>query len=179
MRQDNGTVVPALRPLFRPTLRFRDTGRVKKINLDELEIAYDDGDPDGYRVGFNRFGPEIGATAMGATVYELQEGQSVCPYHYEYGNEEWLIVLTGKPTLRDEDGDEYELKEWDVASFPEGPDGAHKVTNRTTEPVRIAILSTKNDPSVSIYPDSNKVGVWPPGKLFRLADAVDYWEGEL
>jgi hypothetical protein len=31
---------------------------------------------------------------------------------------------------------------------------------------------------VSVYPDSNKVGVWPPGKLFRLADAVDYWVDE-
>jgi hypothetical protein len=23
------------------------------------------------------------------------------------------------------------------------------------------------------------VGAWPPGKLFRLADAVDYFDGEL
>jgi hypothetical protein len=30
-----------------------------------------------------------------------------------------------------------------------------------------------------VYPDSAKVGAWPPGKLFRLADAVDYWDGEL
>jgi hypothetical protein len=29
-----------------------------------------------------------------------------------------------------------------------------------------------------VYPDSNKVGAWPPGKLFRLDDAVEYFEGE-
>ena len=28
-------------------------------------------------------------------------------------------------------------------------------------------------------PDSNKVGVWPLGKLFRIEDAVDYYDGEL
>ena len=42
----------------------------------------------------------------------------------------------------------------------------------------MAILSTKPPISVCVYPDSGKVGVWPPGKLFRLGDAVDYWEGE-
>ena len=77
---------------------------MKKINLDELEIAYGDDDPEGYRVGHYRFGPQIGATAMGATVYELREGQSICPYHYEYGCEEWAIVLRGRPTLRHPDG---------------------------------------------------------------------------
>ena len=41
------------------------------------------------------------------------------------------------------------------------------------------MLSTKNEPGIAVYPDSNKVGVWPPGKLFRLDDAVDYWDGEV
>ena len=31
---------------------------------------------------------------------------------------------------------------------------------------------------MAVYPDSSKVGFWPPGKLFRLDDAVDYWDGE-
>jgi hypothetical protein len=38
-------------------------------------------------------------------------------------------------------------------------------------------------PSVSVYPDSDKLGVRPPGggpdRLdFRRRDAVDYWDGE-
>ena len=41
------------------------------------------------------------------------------------------------------------------------------------------IFSTKKAPAIAVYPDSDKIGVWPPGKLFRLSDAVDYWEGEL
>ena len=73
---------------------------------------------------------------------------------------------------------ERRLRPWDAVCFLEGPDGAHKVTNRTDETLRVALLSTKREPAVSIYPDSNKVGVWPPGKLFRLGDAVDYWTDE-
>jgi uncharacterized cupin superfamily protein len=148
------------------------------VNLFEVEPEADESDPPGYRARAVRVGPMIGATALGATVYDLDPGESVCPYHYEHGNEEWLIVLTGKPTLRDEENDEHQLKPWDVVIFPEGEEGAHKVTNRTEEPVRIAIISTKNDPAIVIYPDSDKIGLWPPGKMFRLGDAVDYWDGE-
>jgi hypothetical protein len=40
------------------------------------------------------------------------------------------------------------------------------------------VLSANRAPEAITYPDSGKVGVRPPGKIFREADAVDYWEGE-
>ena len=86
-------------------------------------------------------------------------------------------MLTGRPTLRTPDG-EQELRPWDCAFFPTGEAGAHKVTNRSDETVRVCIWSNRLPVATSVYPDSEKVGAWPPGKLFRLADAVDYWEGE-
>jgi uncharacterized cupin superfamily protein len=121
-------------------------------------------------------GPLVGGASLGASVYVLNEGQSVCPYHWET-DEEWLLVLAGRPIVRTPEGEE-ELEPGDVVCFPAGPEGAHKATNRYTEPARIVIFSTKNQPGVAVYPDSNKVGVWPPGKLFRIGDAVDYWDGE-
>jgi uncharacterized cupin superfamily protein len=147
------------------------------VNVYEVEAARDEDDPPGYETPYVRLGPLIGAADLGASVYDLGPRQSVSPYHYEYGNEEWLIVLTGRPTLRDPDG-EHELEPGDVVLFPEGPEGAHKLTNRRDEPARIVILSTKHEPSIAVYPDSEKIGVWPPGKLFRLRDEVDYWTGE-
>jgi uncharacterized cupin superfamily protein len=147
------------------------------VNLFELEGARDEGDPPGYDTGYARVGPLVGASKLGLSIYELPPGQSICPYHYENAEEEWLIVLVGRPTLRTPDG-EQQLGPWDVAFFPVGEEGAHKVTNRSNEIARVAIWSNRVDPSTSIYPDSNKVGAWPPGKLFRLDDAVDYWEGE-
>jgi uncharacterized cupin superfamily protein len=148
------------------------------VNLYDVVPEGDEADPPGYRARMARFGPSIGAAQLGGSVYELDPGDSVCPYHYEHPEEEWLLVLSGRPTLRDPDG-EHELAEGDLVCFLEGPEGAHKVTNRSEEAVRILMLSTKATTAVAVYPDSGKVGVWPPGKLFRIDDAVDYWDGEV
>jgi uncharacterized cupin superfamily protein len=149
-----------------------------ETNLFALELSTDDSDPEGYRAASIRVGPLVGGNLLGLSVYELPPAQSICPYHWEALDEEWLIVLSGRPTLRTPDG-ERELGPWDTVCFPGTAEGAHKVTNRTDAPVRVAMLSTRNEPGVAFYPDSNKVGAWPPGKLFRLDDAVDYLEGEV
>jgi uncharacterized cupin superfamily protein len=156
---------------------------MQRMNLFSAEAKYDDDDPEGYRAGMNRFGPSIGATMLGGSIYELPAGQSICPYHYEYGNEEWLIVLEGRPTLRHPGGEE-ELDHGDVVCFPIGREGAHKVTNCTGEQVRVLMISTKIDPSVAVYPDSDKIGVWPGDDgdtvmLRRESGNVDYWDREL
>lgn len=139
------------------------------------------------RPGFSwrraKVGEEIGGEKLGASLYELQPGERTYPYHYEYGNEEWLLVVGGRPTLRAPDG-EHELRPGDVVCFREGPEGAHGLRNGSDEPVRILILSTKRRPDAAVYPDSGKMGVWSgdeeadPGRIFRIADAVDYWDGE-
>lgn len=155
---------------------------MKPVNLERLEIAYDDGDPEGYRAGVARLGPPIGASAMGASVYELPEGQSICPYHYEYGCEEWAIVLAGRPTLRHPGGEDV-LDPGDVVCFPEGPDGAHKLTNTFAAPVRVMLLSDKRGPCIVAYPDSDKLGVYPGGEadtiMVRRSSGVGYFEGEI
>ena len=62
--------------------------------------------------------------------------------------------------------------------FPEGPEGAHKLSNRSGATVRFVIFSTRGDPAIAFYPDSGKIGVWPPGKFFRESDAVEYFHGD-
>ncbi len=151
------------------------------LNLHDVTVEGDPALPPGYRCRIAQFGPGIGAEQLGGSVYELDPGDSVCPYHYEGVEEEWLLVLTGTPTLRDPEG-EHELVPGDVVCFLVGPVGAHKVTNRSDTVVRILMLSTmpKNEHSICVYPDSDKVGVWPwPGKRLRLTDTVDYWDGEI
>jgi uncharacterized cupin superfamily protein len=147
------------------------------VNLYEVATEAVADRPAGYEVSCVRVGGLVGASALGLSVYDLPPGQSAFPYHYELGREEWLLVLAGRPTLRDPDSEE-ELAPGDLVVFPEGEDGAHKVTNNTDEPVRIAMISNTDEPSVAFYPDSGKVGLWPAGKLFRLADEVDYFAGE-
>ena len=154
---------------------------MRKTNLSALEPAYDTNDPDGYRAGMDRFGASIGAVKLGASLYELPPEQSICPYHYEYADEEWLIVLEGRPTLRDPGG-EHQLEPNDIVCFPEGPEGAHKVTNKTEQTVRVLMVSTKMNPSVAVYPDSDKLGVWTGNEadhvIVRRSSDVDYWDGE-
>lgn len=147
------------------------------VNLHDLETEREAGRPAAYDRGAKAVGPLLGATALGLTVYDLAAGQSICPYHYEHGCEEWLFVLAGSPTLRDPEG-EHELAPGDVVLFPEGEEGAHKVTNGGGGVARVAVLSNKDLPAVVVYPDSAEVGFWPGGRLFRLGDEVGYFDGE-
>jgi uncharacterized cupin superfamily protein len=154
---------------------------MQKVNLFNAETELDADDPNGYRAGMLRFGSSIGASLIGGSIYDLPSGQSNCPYHYEYGNEEWLLVLAGRLTLRHPEGEDV-LEPGDLVCFPEGPDGAHRLTNAHEEPCRVLMLSTTAEPSVAVYPDSDKIGVWPGGEqdkiMVRRASNVDYWDGE-
>jgi uncharacterized cupin superfamily protein len=134
--------------------------------------------PEGYRCNAVRIGPKIGASQMGMTVYELPPGEAICPYHFEWTDEEWLFVLAGAPTLRSPEGERI-LGPGDVVCFPAGPDGAH-VVRATDEAARVAIISTKNPVGVAEYPDSDKVGVWVGGThyMLRRSAHLDYWDGE-
>jgi uncharacterized cupin superfamily protein len=126
-------------------------------------------------------GEAIGSRRIGGSVYELPPGESAWPYHYELGDEEWLIVLDGRVAVRTPEGEE-ELGEGDVVCFPEGRDGAHAMVNRGTETAHVLMLSTRRAPAVAVYPDSDKVGVFTddPGArvMVRRSSSVDYWDGE-
>ena len=154
---------------------------MRRFNIFSGDTESDDTDPEGYRAGMARFGPQLGATKSGASLYELPTGQSICPYHYEYGEEEWLIVLEGRPVVRHPGGED-ELEPGDTVCFPEGPDGAHKVTNRTDDRVRVLMFSTVNRPAVAVYPDSDKFGVFTGNERDRLfarrESDVDYYDRE-
>ena len=154
---------------------------MRRVNIADPTFAFDDGDPEGFRSGMFRFGPQLGAERTGTSVYDLPPGQAICPYHYEHGEEEWLLVLSGHPTLRTPEGTS-ELEPLDVVFFPLGPEGAHQVRNETAEAVRVLMWSTVVVPTVSVYPDSGKVGVWTAGKvddgLFERGSAVEYFRGE-
>lgn len=113
-------------------------------------------------------------------VYDLDPGTSSSPYHYEY-EEEWLLVVDGTLILRAPDG-EHTLQRGDLVRFPAGPDGAHKVMNRSDTPARTLMFSSSRTPAVSVYPDSDKIGVWsgnePDELIFKRATAVPWSEGE-
>src|SRR5215210_6889485 len=152
-----------------------------RVNIAAPLFRYDPSDPEGFRSGSARLGPDLGARETGTTVYELPPGQAICPYHYECGEEEWLLVLAGRPTLRRPAGED-QLEPLDVAFFPKGREGAHGVRNDTGETVRVLMFSSVVVPTATVYPDSDKVGIWTGDAeddlLVRRESAVGYYDGE-
>jgi uncharacterized cupin superfamily protein len=124
------------------------------------------------------------STAVGSAetlmfIYDLAPGQSSSPYHYEY-DEEWLLVVEGTVVVRTPDG-EHALNRGDLVRFPAGPAGAHKVMNRSDTPARTLLFSHVRGLAVSVYPDSDTVGVWAGNGddlVFRRDTAVPWAHGE-
>lgn len=136
-----------------------------------------------------RVGKQAGSRELGASVFELEPGATTFPLHAHHANEELLVVLRGRPTLRTIDG-ERTLDEGEVVSFPVGRQGAHRVENRSEAPVRILIVSTMIGPDVVEHIESQKVYArsYPPGAdpppdavevMVKREDSRDFFEGEV
>jgi uncharacterized cupin superfamily protein len=122
----------------------------------------------------------VGSRATLMFIYDVGPGQTQSPYHYEY-DEEWLLVVDGTLVLRAPDG-EHTLERGDLVYFPAGPAGAHQLMNRSESPARTLMFSSSQVPAVSVYPDSDKIGVWPGNEadelVFKRGTAVPWSEGE-
>jgi uncharacterized cupin superfamily protein len=148
----------------------------------------DDDDQPGFSSRRARIGRQAGARRIGASLYELPPHQALCPYHWEAGDEEMIIVLSGKPSIRTPEGWR-DLDPGEVVSFPRGPQGAHQVANRGDQESRVLMLSEMNGPEVNVYPDSGKVGLLSRSPLepseegevdvlLKLGEGVDYYLDE-
>ena len=151
------------------------------MNVFDDDYEYDPEDPPGYRAGALQISNALGATALAVKSFLLAPGETVCPYHYEY-EEEWLLVLEGTIVLRTPEG-ERELRRGETVVFPPGPAGAHKTSNRSDGDARLLMFSSAREPGLAVYPDSEKVGVYPgdgadPILLFRRDGNVGYYDGE-
>jgi len=122
----------------------------------------------------------LGSVETAMYIYDVDPGEGASPYHYEYA-EEWLLVLDGSVVVRTPEG-ELELERGGLVCFPAGPAGAHKVMNRSDSRARTLLFSSSRLPAVSVYPDSEKVGVWlddgPDDLIFRRETAVAWADGE-
>ena len=109
------------------------TDPLRLANLAAIECERRPQLPDGFRRASTRVAAALGAVRTGLSVYELPPGQAVSPYHYEEPEEEWLLVVSGTPTLRHPNGEEH-LEPWDIVFFPAGPAGATGPTGPTGPP---------------------------------------------
>ena len=130
-----------------------------------------------------RLGELAGAEHLGLTVYELAPGQAM-HFHYHLQREELLVVLEGTLAVRTSEGWS-DVTAGEVVAFPRGERGAHGYENRGDMRVRLLMISEQNAPNVSVYPDTNEVGIYDVarpderrfGALFNLSDAVSGYAG--
>jgi len=154
---------------------------MSRANVFITEFEYDDRDPPGYQSGVARVGECVGGEALAVKLYEVPAGQSLCPYHYEF-EEEWLLLLDGELDLRVPNRED-KLAKGDLVRFAPGPEGAHKLTNHGDVTARLLMFSSAREPAVAVYPDSDKIGVWPGNDddkvMLRRADGhLEYYDGE-
>lgn len=122
-------------------------------------------------------GSLAGSGKTAAYLYEIGPGEASCPYHYEYV-EEWMLVVSGEASVRTPAGDQT-VRAGELVRFEAGPAGAHKMCNRGELPLRMLIFSEIRAPAVSVYPDSNKLGIWAgddmDSELFFVRDTAVTW----
>ncbi|WP_435364945.1 cupin domain-containing protein [Haloarchaeobius sp. DYHT-AS-18] len=158
-------------------------------HVNEADLEWDELETGATRFRRKRLGGAADAEQLGASLYELPAGARSWPFHYHTANEEAIYVLAGTGTLRTADGGQA-LERGDFVALPTGEEGGHRVVNTGEEPLRYLCVSTMQEPDVTVYPDSGKLGIFagaPPGgdSAARTVDgyyprdaAVDYWDGE-
>ena len=135
--------------------------------------------------GFNcrraRLGRQVGSEKLGMSLFELPAGEAAYPFHFHLAEEEILVLLEGRPSLRTPAGWR-EMEEGEVVCFLVGEEGAHQVVNRTEETVRFLAISNQA-PDIIVRPDSESVAVAerrPEGGglswHFRQADSGSYFD---
>ena len=69
-----------------------------------------------------------------------------------------------------------------MVMFPTRSRRGARVRNETEETVRVLMFSTVVYPAATVYPDSDKIGIWTGNKdddlMVRRNSGVEYYEGE-
>jgi uncharacterized cupin superfamily protein len=133
-----------------------------------------------FRAKAMRAGAHAGAREIGATLYEIDAGGTISPYHAHHANEELLVVLAGSPEVRTPGGTR-RLEAGAVVAFPRGEEGAHAVSNPGPDAARILVVSTMHFPDVAEHLDTGALlaitgpaagKVFPAGSDVPFADAL-------
>jgi uncharacterized cupin superfamily protein len=148
-------------------------------NIHEPQWDAEMPDPP-FRAKAARVGARAGSEELGATLYEIEPGGAISPYHFHHANEELLVVLSGSPVVRTPAGPHH-VAAGAVMAFPKGEGGAHAVTNPGSEPARVLLVSTQRFPDVAEHIDTGAVlaitgqaagHAYPLGAEVSFTDAV-------
>ena len=159
------------------------------VNIADVPLR-DGGNGNQFVAKLGRIGASIGAQKLGCQLHIVPAGKKAFPRHCHHANEEMFYVVSGEGTYRV--GDEtYPIRAGDVIGAPAGDAStAHQIVNASGGELRYLAFSTRLDPDVMEYPNSNKFNVAsmiPPGGgmlsakfsyVGRKDHRIDYFDGE-
>jgi len=129
---------------------------MENVFADDFDQSQDE---PGYRWERLRLGQRLGGENLGASVYVLPPGEKSFPYHLHHANEELLLVLEGEVIVRTPAGEDAATA-GNALLFQTGPEGAHQIINRSSQPARFIMFSTMIEPEIAEYPDNGNIGVF-------------------
>ncbi len=108
----------------------------------------------------------VGVTQFGVNHLVLAPGSMSARRHWHESEDEFVYVLSGSVTLRDENGD-HEMHAGDYVGFPAGSANAHHLINRSHQPAALIMVGTRKVGQERVhYPDQAD-----PGPFTIIRDA--------
>lgn len=169
----------------------------------ETDLDWDEYDHGHRQFRRKRLASAAGGEELGTSLYELDPGKRTWPRHYHAGNEEAIYVLGGELTLwlgseeaqegsgenSDAEETEHVLEPGDYVALPSGPDHAHEMKAHGDETARFLVISTMNEPDLSVLVERDAAMLFAGGapgnyddryisKTVDLDAEVEYWGEE-
>jgi uncharacterized cupin superfamily protein len=116
-----------------------------KVDLDSMEQTNKTGYPPPFDEPVagrwqRKIGEAAGFRELGARHVVLQPGAWSSQRHWHEGEDELLVMLSGRAVLVEDDG-ETEVGPGDVLAWPAGSRNGHQLINRTGEPCSFVCVS--------------------------------------
>jgi uncharacterized cupin superfamily protein len=124
--------------------------------------------------GIRNTGTWGGGHPFDLQIRRIPTGAAVCPFHSHLAQWELFVVRAGSGTVR-AGGETHAVKTGDVFVHPPGE--PHQLINSGTTDLEVFIVADNPPLDAFHYPDSNKWGLRPPGKYFRMTE-TGYFDGE-
>ncbi len=130
-----------------------------------------------------------GLQGIGCRYIGVEPGKRAYPFHNHLGNDELFLILEGSGTYLYGESD-MTISAGDLcAASRGGPATAHQIISSSSRLLKYLAISTKRDPDICEYPDSDKFAAIAvrPGKdvmsahmrfVGRMDSAVSYFDGE-
>jgi uncharacterized cupin superfamily protein len=128
------------------------TVETRLFRLGDLPVTANDRDPGRAEI---RLAKAAGLTQFGVNYVTLARGARTASRHWHEAEDEFVFVLSGTPTLVDENG-EHRMPPGTIVGFPAGVPNAHHVLNHAEEPAVLIVVGSRRPGEETIhYPDDH------------------------